>query len=226
MRSIVACLAWAGCAGSSAEGLEADPCRGEAAPDSLDAFVDHVGALPSPVTIPCVLRSLARPLRVVGSTETFSAQPAEGPESPRIFVLLDGLTLSVVPTGEGSPLIELGEPVDARRTRKAELAFPLRTPIAPGSWLDRVEDAEGGTTCAVCHTEEVPHPDGGWTSVALRPRAVHRVTVADLRRASLPCWRQDAPARCGLLEALLDGEVEDGAFPSTYPTIDDLSDGR
>lgn len=223
MRRVVALMACVACGADPSSGGAADPCRGDAAPDSLEAFEAHVDTLPSPVTVPCVIRSLARPLRLVGTTDTFSAQPADGVESPRVFVLLDQLTVSVVPTGEGAPLIELGEHVDGRSTRKGELVLPARTPLAPGAVLEQVADPDAGTTCAVCHTEQVPHPNGGWTSVALRPRPAHRVTVSDLRWASQPCWRQDAPARCGVIEALLDGDVEDGDFPSTYPTIDDLS---
>jgi hypothetical protein len=91
-----------------------------------------VNALPKPLTLPCYLEALALPLRLHASLSVFSAQPAGGPGSPRIFIYFEPLLMTVEPTGIGAHLLEFREQRDEHRSLKGELAFPLHEPVAPG----------------------------------------------------------------------------------------------
>src|SRR5688572_8125053 len=67
------------------------------APGSILEVVGQVNALPRPVTLPCFLATLPRPLEVHASQSIFSAQPAAGRRSPRMFIFSGALTLTIVP---------------------------------------------------------------------------------------------------------------------------------
>ncbi len=66
-------------------------CRAPAgvsnSPRTIDETVTLINALPKPLSLPCFLESLARPLEISASYGVFSAQPAKGIRSPRIFVI-------------------------------------------------------------------------------------------------------------------------------------------
>src|SRR4051812_3519066 len=76
---------------------------------TIAAAVNRLNALPQPVTAPCFIASLPRPLDVVGTNSVFSAQPASSNQSPRMFVFLPALVASVVPEGDGAGVIELSQ---------------------------------------------------------------------------------------------------------------------
>ncbi|NVB39987.1 hypothetical protein G6O69_19235 [Pseudenhygromyxa sp. WMMC2535] len=196
---------------------------GEPAPQSIPELVARIEALPHPVTIPCVLASLPRPLSVVATDSEFSIQPAVGEDNPRLFILGDGLILSVVPAGDGAPLLEFSEWVDSTHTIKGELAFPITETIDPGDPYD-LEYQDGLTRCGVCHANEyeVAERPGAHASLALQPVATSLVDVDGLDALLADCDWQAEAARCELLSGLLDhGEVVEGAFPEDLPTIFD-----
>ena len=83
--------------------------RADLAPDASPTWSTLVNALPSPVTLPCFLQALARPLKMHAAVSLISAQPSVGARSPRIFLFFDGLRVSIVPAGAGAPLLEMGE---------------------------------------------------------------------------------------------------------------------
>lgn len=201
-----------------------DACLiGGEAPRTIDEVVARIEALPHPVSIPCVLASLPRPLTLVATNSVFSVQPAKGDDNPRLFILEDGLVLSVVPTGDGSELLELSEFVSPTQTLKAEIEFPVDGPISAELPYEH-EFYEGLTSCGVCHRDEYESPDrpGAYVSVALRPAPDTLVPVSSLGPLLDGCdWEQE-PARCELLSGLLDfGPVEQGAFADELPTIFD-----
>jgi hypothetical protein len=183
-------------------------------PRTIAELVEHIDALPHPVTIPCLLASLPRPLSLVATTSTFSVQPAMGPDNPRIFVLGEGLVLAVLPAGEGSELLEISEWVSPTQSIKAELEFPVDAPLSAEAPYDLSYNLSV-TRCGLCHPNEYPAPQrpGAYISEAMRPAPASLVEVTALHDSLERCdWAEDRP-RCELLHALLDfGPVEQGAF--------------
>ncbi|AKF10359.1 hypothetical protein [Sandaracinus amylolyticus] len=194
-----------------------------ASPRTIDEVVALINALPSPVTIPCFLEALDRPLYVEATLSRVSAQPAFGERSPRIFLFVGDLVLSIVPDGEGAPLLEMSEFVEETRSRKAELHMPIATPVSSAAPYERVL-YETGTTCGGCHRSEERDETIDFTdafvSGALRPRDDDLVDLDALRSEWLACSPQEEPDRCAMLEALFaHGLVAHRSFPEHIPTL-------
>lgn len=202
---------------AAADPLQACAALASPSPQHIADVVTRINALPAPVSLACFVASLPRPLALVASTSVLSVQPAEGPESPRIFVLTGGLVLALALAGEGSHLLEMGEWVSELRTLKGELAFPVTSALAEDAPFTRIQGtAEGPTSCGFCHTQEHPHPslEGAFESTALRPLPSTEVPVSRLREARTACDPLAQPTpRCTMLRALFDhGPVRQGAF--------------
>ena len=222
----MAILGAAACAPERPAPQGPDPCVGSATPHSIDAVVAHLNRLPRPVTAPCVVRSLARPLQVEATSDPLSAQPADGPDSPRFFFEMGHFRIALVATGEGANVIEFGEGVDALHSIKGELPLPITAEIAPADPHEQIADARYGTGCAVCHVEQEARPDGGWSSIVIRPEADSLVDLDHLARQVPDCALEDDPedARCALILAIFEGEVQHAPFPSHYPTLIELAE--
>lgn len=193
------------------------------APESIDQLVTYLNAMSHPLSLDCFLQSLDRPLRMRTTKSFFSAQPAVGRRSPRIFLFLGPLVLSVVPEGEASSLLEMGEETELLRSIKAEIAFPVETTLTTSSPFERLPLAEV-TACGVCHDKEVPvrNIDGAVVSERLRPAVRELVPVAELREQFEQCDEQAEPRRCAMLDALFGyGSVVEQGFPEALPTIFD-----
>jgi hypothetical protein len=193
-----------------------------ASPQSIAEVVALVNALPRPLTLPCFLESLARPLAAQPIVSVVSLQPSFGARNPRIFLFWDKLIVSVVPDGTGRSLLEMGQLVDVDRSLKAELGFPLTEPVEPGTPFARVSKGDG-TSCGFCHSGEVPAGDVGGapsfvsTAFAPTPRALQDLSL--LRHERDVCDAAAEPDRCAFLRALFDhGEVRAQAFPAGIPT--------
>ena len=192
-------------------------------PQTIDEVVALLNALPEPVTVACFLESLDRPLRVEATISRFSAQPAAGQRSPRIFLFIGDLVLSVVPDGIGAPLLELGEFVDEHHSRKAELELPHPHPLPASAPYDRVREGDH-SVCGVCHGEEVRDESidfaTAYISRALRPREEDLIGLDLLRAEWLACSPAEEFERCAILEALFaHGPVVHQAFPETLSTL-------
>lgn len=202
------------------------PAEVSASPASIEDSVALVNAMPRPLTLPCFLEALARPLQLNATRSEFSAQPAEGERSPRIFVSLGALTFSVVPEGIGASLLEIGEVRAEHRSLKAELHFPVTKEVTPSEPYERVLFSEDLTACAFCHAAEVRDesvPGGnGYVSQALRPRPYERISLDSLRLEHEACDPGAEPDRCALLDALFGwGEVVEFEFPADMDTFGD-----
>jgi hypothetical protein len=201
------------------------PAGVSAKPRSTDEAVQLLNALPKPTTVSCFVESLERPLAVFATSSSFSAQPAFSGRSPRVFVQLDRLWLSLVIAGESSRLLEFGELEEGTplRSIKGELELPLAAAVPASAPYDRVLRNEG-TVCALCHYEEqhaagVPFPNA-FSSIAFRPRPEGHVTLEALRLEEQSCDRQVEPERCELLTALLGhGDLSEAPFPDAMQTI-------
>jgi hypothetical protein len=199
----------------------------EGAPTSPQTVADVlalINALPSPVTLPCFLQALARPLKMHASVSLISAQPSAGARSPRIFLFFDGMRMSIVPAGAGAPLLELGEIREESRSLKAEILFPVTTPLDAATPYQRILYTPTVTRCGFCHPVETPDPDipfaTAFTSVALRPLDSYTVTIDSLANELAICDPTAEPDRCAMLQALFDqGPPVEQPFPADLPTI-------
>lgn len=201
-------------------------------PQTIEDAVALVNALPKPTSVACFVESLDRPLGVYASNSIFSLQPAVSNASPRVFLKIGQMWVSVVIDGAGRDLIEFGETSGAvpssssgeLRSLKGELQLPLTDVVAPTAAFDRVVDGAGGTACGLCHRQEALDSVQGtsqiFSSVAFRPDPATRVRLASLRDQATGCDWQAQPDRCDLLSALLGGgDVVDAEFPSKMATF-------
>jgi hypothetical protein len=199
----------------------------DGAPTSPQTIVDMltlINALPSPVTIPCVLQTLARPLKMHATVSLISAQPSAGARSPRIFLLYDGLRISIVPAGAGAPLLEMGEIQPDQRSLKAEVLFPVTAPLDAKAPFERIMFTPSVTRCGFCHPVEEPDPavtfTSAFTSIALRPADTYAVSIDSLASELAMCDPTAEPDRCAMLAALFDqGTPIEQPFPADLPTI-------
>ena len=172
---------------------------------------------------PCFVATLPRPLAVVATTGSTSAQPAGGRSAPRLFFMLPKVVISAVPAGPGSSLLEFGEWVGSTRTLKGEVALPVTTPLAADAPFVRVLKGTDRTICATCHREEEKHPTipNAFISVAFQPEPGTFVTVTDLEELHRLCTQvDDLGPRCAMIHALFDfGEVTQGSFSPVVETF-------
>jgi hypothetical protein len=218
-----------GAAGGPAPG--ATICRPPAgvsgSPRTIEDAVTLLNALPKPTSIGCFLESLDRPLYASATYNVISAQPAFSVASPRIFLRLEQLVLSVVPEGEGSQLLEFSYLLEGdARSVKAELGLPLTDVVSSAAPYQHVLPKDpagilrGGTVCGGCHAQEqrVQEIDfaAAYSSVALRPNPAYRVSLEALSQAQKSCDARAQPERCAMLTALFGhGAVLQAEFPST-----------
>lgn len=202
------------------------PAGVSGSPETIEAAVSLLNALPKPTSVACFVESLDRPLTAFATSSSFSAQPALSGRSPRVFLRLDKLWLSVVVDGESSYLVEFSQALDTDplRTIKAELLLPLTEAVPQSLPYERVRFGSG-TACGLCHTGETRADDISFTdafaSAAFRPRPETRVGIDEnLRIESDNCdWRVE-PHRCELLSSIFDGgTVVEEAFPHAMPTF-------
>lgn len=201
--------------------LENEP----ASPRTVLDVIDRVNALPLPVTLPCFIESLARPLELNATESLISAQPAVGRRSPRTFIFADPLILSISFDGVGSHLLELGEvQPGGTRALKAEIAFPVTEELSRAAPFERVLFRENLTLCGACHQDEQLAEDITFTrafvSRALRPLPRERVALEALAPERDACDPGREPERCALLDAVFGGgPVVEREFPSTMSTF-------
>lgn len=192
-------------------------------PTTVAQAVSLVQALPDPVDPACFVEALDRPLEVVATDSIVSAQPADGADRPRLFLFLDALVVSVVPSGEGAPLVEFGERTEGVASIKAEVALPLEADFTLSDAYDRVQFDPTRSNCGLCHRNEVQVDtlDGVpvYASDALRPFDDTLIALPEVRSAREACDDEDPD--CDVLRALLDhGEVLAGAFDDALPVIE------
>jgi hypothetical protein len=193
-------------------------------PQTIEEAIAMINVLPRPVTAACFLQSLKRPLGVTLTNSTTSMQPAFNTRSPRIFVLVGNLTISVVPEGDGSEVIEFSVLTSTATTLKGELALPVTAPLAKSAAYDRIRFGDSGTTCQFCHSNEVRDPNITWANAfrsdAFLPRAATKVDLEFLRNEWATCDAVAEPKRCETLKGLFGyGEVDAKDFPADYKTF-------
>lgn len=190
----------------------------DGSPETFEELVALIDALPRPVTIPCLLDVLDRPLLVETSANTFSAQPAGGRENPRIFIFRGEMVISVVPDGGAQNLLELSLRRSPTRSVKGELLFPIEGEIAAAAPYDQVlYSGDQRTKCFACRANEARDPTvshaTAFVSDIVAPHQLDRVEVAALEAEHRACDPAEEADRCAMLEALFGhGEVRHQSF--------------
>lgn len=205
------------------------PSGAPSRPAKIADLVTLLNLLPMPVTLPCLLDVLPKPYELTATRGRSSLQPAHDAENPRVFVFIDGLILSFVPDGPDRELLEVSEvqPGDATSV-KGELEFPLKAPVAPSAFYDRVQRKDGieGTRCARCHNNDAVQPGAeyegkAFVSQALRPLDAEIVPLSTLRELGTAC-KGVVSRRCDVFRAMLgegEGTAKERLFPKTMPTM-------
>lgn len=180
-------------------------------PQTIEDTVALINSFPMPVTLPCLLESLDRPIALTASSNVFSAQPAYGPNNPRIFIVRDQLVLAVVTKGDGSELLEFGYQHSPTRSVKAEIHFPVTEPVALAAPYERVE-YDDGSSCAFCHFNEVRDTSIDFAKAYLSeviPPANHDIVELDYMQWSFQeCDPELEPERCEIYDSIFaNGEV-------------------
>lgn len=193
---------------------ERSPCSpgpgATGAPATIDQAITLINTLPRPVTIPCFVRALDRPLRLNATDSVFSAQPAQGRDRPRIFMESGALIMSVSLGDKGLPLLEFGELDEGGDSIKGELRFPVEAPLEQSAPFATLAYDATLSTCGLCHPQErlVKTIDGHpvYRSRALRPQGYTHVSLEELHALKVSC---EVPTsdRCQLLDALFEGQA-------------------
>lgn len=220
-----------GCGGNQSDEQPVDtycqPPAGAAISD-VQSVVDWINAMERPVTLPCFLESLPRPLKIQSAFSEFSAQPSPGQHSPRIFLFFDRLILTVAVDQDFSkfpyPLLEMSYLVDEENltTTKAELKFPVLENLPPAAPYMGLSFNDQVSQCSLCHPresvfvrlDEIPV----YQSSMLKPTTP--VPLQRLYQENDNCNSDNEPHRCSMLSSLVDhGELIPHEFPAAAPTI-------
>lgn len=182
---------------------------------SIEHALEVVNTLPRPVDGACFVAALPRPLKLTATSSITSAQPSFSRESPRMFVMLDGLTASFVPEGDGAKVLEFGQWSSTTRSIKGEIALPVTEELPLDAAYAHV------ATCRLCHSGEREERPGVFSSVAFKPQRRDDVSVSAMRARHEACVEagEDVGA-CAMFHALFDfGEVQQAAFDDSLPTF-------
>lgn len=186
------------------------------APRTINEATRLINALPKPLTLPCFLENLPRPLNVYAINTSFSAQPAGGADNPRVLIMTGDLVLTVSPTGAGKNLLEFGQLLNLNETIKGELTFPVTSVLPTSAPYDQILDT-GGTSCRLCHAGERGMAGLGGNAYAsglVRPNAFYRENSTRLRTVAVQCDKSADPYRCEMMNSIfVIGKAQDSNFP-------------
>lgn len=178
-------------------------------PESIDELISFINALPKPLELECLVRAFKRPLYVNASSSKLSVQPAESPDSPRIFIFKGKLIISLVPSGEGSHILEFSEMTTSMRSIKGEIALPVHEEVSKVDPYTKINN-DNQTTCSGCHRSELLESlvEGVpvYSSLALRPSIGRDVPLENLQEYYYQCEAiTDNSKRCAVYKALFSG---------------------
>lgn len=196
-------------------------------PDSINEVVDLINALPRPLTLPCFVSSLARPLNIYPTDSARSAQPARGERSPRVFLMRAPLVMSIAMEGVAAHSLEISEFTSAQKSIKAEIKFPINQgDITLASVFEKVDIEGNESSCAGCHEGEqkidhLIYPGPIYENFAIKPTEDQKLSVEDFRGEFFLCDLQPEQGhRCDMITSIFNyGEVKFKDFPDETPTF-------
>lgn len=195
-------------------------------PQNINQAIDLINSLPKPVSIPCFIQALNRPLRVNTTSSILSVQPAVGTINPRVFMMIGKLVMSVAPAGDGKDLLEFSFMYNDTQSLKGEILFPVSSNLSYTEPYVQVETG-GQSSCSGCHVEEVLDTSvvgtTAYLSKALKPAANRNVPVNSFYQQSYLCdFNNDKTYRCQVIRSLFEnGTLIQASFPSGTPTYFD-----
>lgn len=197
------------------------PAGVSGSPKTIEEAVSLINSLPKPLTVSCFIASLDRPLKASLTNNAVSGQPAAGTRSPRILIVIDKLTIAVVPDGAGQDLVEFSYMVSATMSTKAELEFPILDTVSARAPYDRVR-YNTGTSCGICHGIESRYTEIGFAEVfyskAFQPQKSSLVNIETFRAEVAKCNPAAEPKRCAIISAFFGkGPVQNYEFPAVIP---------
>lgn len=186
-------------------------------PQTIAEALNLINALPKPLGLDCFLLALKPPLKVFATNSTFSAQPAQGNSSPRIFIIQNTLVLSVVPSGSGRTFLEFGE-LKSGQSFKAEIQFPIDNSVTYEQINNHLSSGGTNSSCVSCHFAEAksPYTTGKslFISNILRPDESQRVGQTFMKIQAETCNSETNKYRCDILKAIyMNGAAYDASFP-------------
>ena len=186
-------------------------------PQTIAEALNLVNALPKPLSLDCFILALKPPLKVFATNSTFSAQPAQGNSSPRIFIIQNSLVLSVVPSGSGRTFLEFGE-VKSGQSFKAEIQFPIENSVTYEQINTHLSSGGTNSSCVSCHFAEAKssYTTGKslFISNILRPDESQRVGQTFMKIQAETCNSETNKYRCDILKAIyINGAASDATFP-------------
>lgn len=201
----------------------------------IEDVVNWINAMEKPLTLPCFLSSLPRPMAVNLTDSDFSVQPALGEHSPRVFIFFDNLIMAVavdqdrdelLPAELEEHLLELSYLVDnqAYVTTKGEIHFPVMSDVSQELPYSVIRYSSSVSSCSFCHRDEVVQQYIGDTPIyqSQLMRPTQNVPLSRLLDESAVCNPEDEPHRCDMLRALTDfGSLYFQSFPANAPTFFD-----
>jgi hypothetical protein len=188
---------------------------------TIPDVISHINKLPLPLTIPCLIDSLPKPLRINATNSALSVQPAAGSYNPRIFIFVDNIILTFVPVGKGSETVEFSELRSDTSSVKGEISFPVTEILAEDSAYKQImrKDGYDGTTCVGCHMGEDKVSDQVFETRALKPFVRQDVPLPYLEELKNTCVTVGR-LRCDIFDALFKGKAPLPIdFPDDMPTL-------
>ncbi len=185
------------------------PAGVSGSPKSVEQVVALINALAPPVSLPCLVEALDRPLKIYASQSSASIQPSSGPDNPRFFIFSLPLIMTITTDGVGASRMEMSV-LSAGNTlsTKAELQFPITSSLSVDAPYARVY-SNNGTTCKSCHQNESLDSSVGaaaaYMSNALKPLAASEVDLNFVQAQYTACNPLNTPDRCLLLKMLFEG---------------------
>ena len=179
-------------------------------------LVNLINSLPKPLTVECLLSNYDAPLDLHATDSQFSAQPAEGPGSPRVFIFKNNFILSVVPTNNAQPIMEFSLVTGPNQSVKGELEFPIVSNIDPEDPFLRIKSTFNnvvGTNCRFCHGLETPYGANGFYSSIIAPDPLKKVSGSLMTQELKNCDPKTEPQRCRILKVLYDRGFNDKIWP-------------
>lgn len=196
--------------------------KGEPLAKIVDA-VALINKLPKPLSIPCFVAAIPRPIELAATVSSFSAQPAKDKVHPRYIIHTKGLLITVAAEGFGKTHVEFGElTADSTESVKGDLTFPVKEEVGPEAPYVEFFDKTGGkSSCALCHANERlvgnGYPAEATISEALAPPPDKVLMRYDVESLGTAC-EGNLSVACILTRAIfLGGTPAEYKIPASMP---------